>query len=288
MPQLLVGRLSSRRIVLEPAHSSQTRSRTPNTLTDDIPEAVRDAPPDAEAQGTAARKWAGWIGGAAGLVAAATAVTLLVLWQTRPLPETEGVSPVETSDVEVEEPEAVPEETEENAIATEDLLGHLPYEEAPPEDLEPVSVDGVIQLRRNAADAYLDMEADARADGIYLVPLSGFRSVDDQEYLFFDIKAQRGEGASERAEVSAPPGYSEHHTGYAVDIGDADVPATYLSTDFENTAAFRWLEENAPYYSFELSFPEGNPQGIAYEPWHWRYVGDRHSLETFYKARSLE
>ena len=55
---------------------------------------------------------------------------------------------------------------------------------------------------------------------------------------------------------------------------------------FENTAAFHWLEANAARYSFELSFPRDNPQGISYEPWHWRFVGDRESLETFYKARN--
>jgi D-alanyl-D-alanine carboxypeptidase len=47
------------------------------------------------------------------------------------------------------------------------------------------------------------------------------------------------------------------------------------------------LQNNAAQYSFELSFPENNPQGINYEPWHWRFVGDSHSLETFYKAQQL-
>jgi D-alanyl-D-alanine carboxypeptidase len=47
------------------------------------------------------------------------------------------------------------------------------------------------------------------------------------------------------------------------------------------------LQNNAAQYSFELSFPENNPQGISYEPWHWRFVGDSHSLETFYKAQQL-
>ncbi|MEM1310980.1 MAG: D-alanyl-D-alanine carboxypeptidase family protein, partial [Cyanobacteria bacterium P01_H01_bin.153] len=46
-----------------------------------------------------------------------------------------------------------------------------------------------------------------------------------------------------------------------------------------------WLETNAARYSFELSFPEGNAQGVQYEPWHWRYVGDPDSLETFYQDR---
>jgi len=87
--------------------------------------------------------------------------------------------------------------------------------------------------------------------------------------------------------VSAPPGHSEHHTGYAVDIGDGNNPSTNLQESFENTAAYRWLEANASRYSFELSFPRDNLQGISYEPWHWRFVGDRHSLETFYRVREL-
>jgi D-alanyl-D-alanine carboxypeptidase len=108
----------------------------------------------------------------------------------------------------------------------------------------------------------------------------------DQNYLFFDVKAQRGQTAQKRAEVSAPPGYSEHHTGYAVDIGDATTPALDLNPNFEKTAAFQWLQANATHFNFELSFPRNNLQGVNYEPWHWRFVGDRPSLETFYKARN--
>jgi len=48
------------------------------------------------------------------------------------------------------------------------------------------------------------------------------------------------------------------------------------------------LSANAARYSFELSFAKNNRQGVSYEPWHWRYVGDRDSLETFYKAQNLK
>jgi D-alanyl-D-alanine carboxypeptidase len=129
------------------------------------------------------------------------------------------------------------------------------------------------------------MAAAALRDGVVLVPISGFRTVADQKYLYFDVKAERGQDAKERAKVSAPPGYSEHHTGYALDIGDGNVPATNLSVNFEKTEAFRWLKANAAYYSFEMSFPKGNKQGVSYEPWHWRFAGDIQSLKTFYKAR---
>ncbi|MBE9189373.1 D-alanyl-D-alanine carboxypeptidase family protein [Gloeocapsopsis crepidinum LEGE 06123] len=168
------------------------------------------------------------------------------------------------------------------------LLGHFAYEQAPQSELEPITADGRIKMRSSAAKQFKAMVAAARADGVRLVPISGFRSANEQEHLFFDVKAQRGQATTKRASVSAPPGYSEHHTGYAVDIGDANVPATNLSTSFANTKAFKWLDQNAARYSFELSFPEDNPQGVSYEPWHWRYVGDRHSLETFYKAHNIK
>lgn len=168
------------------------------------------------------------------------------------------------------------------------ILGHFRYPEAPSDTLAPIVGDGSIKLRQPAAQAFQEMATAARQQGILLEPISGFRSLTDQNYLFFGKKAERGQDTSERAKVSAPPGYSEHHTGYAIDIGDGNVPATHLSEAFEDTAAYRWLKANAGFYSFELSFPKGNKQGVTYEPWHWRYVGDRHSLETFYKARTAK
>lgn len=170
------------------------------------------------------------------------------------------------------------------ASPSDTLLGHLLYAEAPAAELVPVG-DGSVVLRQAAAEKFEAMVAAAKADGVNLVPLSGFRSISEQEGVFFDVKAQRGENTTTRAEVSAPPGYSEHHTGYAVDVGDDYFPDADLKDSFENTPAFKWLQDNAGYYSFEMSFPKDNPQGVSYEPWHWRFVGDRASLETFYRAR---
>jgi zinc D-Ala-D-Ala carboxypeptidase len=173
------------------------------------------------------------------------------------------------------------------ADAVENVLGHLPYKEAPASQLKGITPDNRIRMRKAAADSFLQMQAEALAQGISLTPLSGFRSVEEQNRLFFGVKKDRNQEAKKRAEVSAPPGYSEHHTGYAVDLGDGRSPATNLNVNFEKTAAFRWLKSNANRYSFEISFPPDNSQGVSYEPWHWRYVGDRDSLETFYKVREL-
>jgi D-alanyl-D-alanine carboxypeptidase len=167
-----------------------------------------------------------------------------------------------------------------------DLFGHYPYTEAPAKELLPISraSDGYeIRLRAAAAKSYLQMAAAARAEGIEFAVISGFRSVSDQQQLFFEISKQRNQTPAQRAKVSAPPGYSEHHTGYAVDLGDADVPSANLSQSFEKTPAFQWLQNNAAKYGFEISFPPNNSQGVMYEPWHWRFVGDEQSLATFYK-----
>ena len=202
---------------------------------------------------------------------------------------TEKINAAETETTQETSAESVlaPDE-QENPLETEHLLGHLPYQEASFSELKPITSDGRLKLRAKAAEKFLEMQSNARASGVVLVPISGFRPISQQEYLFFEIKEQRAQPASKRAQVSAPPGYSEHHTGYAVDIGDGRAPATHLSPSFDKTAAYRWLAKNAAKYSFELSFTPNNLQGISYEPWHWRYVGDTHSLKTFYKARNLK
>ncbi len=196
---------------------------------------------------------------------------------------------IQENKIKPQEPLPSPTPTPTSPNPLEDcLLGHCPYEEASQSELTAISADGRIKMRHSAAKRFKEMAAAARSQGVILVPLSGFRSEKDQAPLFFGTAARRNQTPSERAAVSAPPGHSEHHTGYAIDIGDGAVPATNLSSKFENTRAYKWLEANAAKYGFELSFPLDNPQGVSYEPWHWRFVGDRDSLETFYKARNLK
>ncbi|MEX1323148.1 MAG: M15 family metallopeptidase [Synechococcaceae cyanobacterium] len=165
------------------------------------------------------------------------------------------------------------------------LLGHFPYAEASPDDL--VEVAPGQALHRDAAKALLAMQRAAAADGVELVVLSAFRPADLQKELFFDIKSERNQSAMERAQVSAPPGFSEHSTGYAVDLGDAYAPQSHLAESFERTQAFAWLDANAARYHFILSFPPGNAQGVSYEPWHWRFEGTAAALQLFEPAHRL-
>ncbi len=262
-------------------HHSEPDLPKSSQVMDDIPEAIRET---ADIQ-TNQRSPKMWILG--GSVVGILALGLGMVWAVLPPSSTNsGTAGTKTNPETAASPSPQPQPTiEAQPKADGTLLGHHPYEEAPTENLMPVVSDGSVKLRPAAAEKFLQMQKAARADGVHLVPLSGFRSVKDQQYLFFEVKAQRGQQTTERAEVSAPPGYSEHHTGYAIDIGDADVPATHITQKFENTAAFQWLQEHASQFQFELSFPKDGAQEVSYEPWHWRFVGNRHSLETFYKNR---
>jgi len=158
------------------------------------------------------------------------------------------------------------------------ILGHLPYAEIPKEKL--VLIEPNIEVHIDMRDSLLKMRNEAKKDGIYLVFLSGFRSIKLQNEIFYSLKSFRNQDAVERARVSAPPGYSEHSTGFAIDIGDATKRETDFETEFENTDSFKWLIKNAAKYHFKLSFTKDNKY-IDYEPWHWRYEGSIEALKVF-------
>ena len=161
------------------------------------------------------------------------------------------------------------------------ILGHLPYAEIPKEKL--VLIEPNIEVHIDMRDSLLKMREEAKKDGIYLVFLSGYRSINLQNEIFYSLKSIRNQEAAERAKVSAPPGYSEHSTGFAIDIGDATQRETDFETEFENTDAFKWLIKNAARFHLKLSFTKDNKY-LDYEPWHWRYEGSIEALKVFERS----
>jgi zinc D-Ala-D-Ala carboxypeptidase len=246
-------------------------------MRDDIPEAIRHSVSD-----TTRPKVPVAVMAVGGVLLAAIALGAILLLRPK-------AQPVAQPPIAAATPSATPSPPTASPLnnSPDQLLGHLIYQEAPLDELDAITPDGQIKLRLAAAQSYRKMAAAAESNGIKLVPISGFRSKAEQNDLFFRVKEQRNQDVSKRAEVSAPPGHSEHHTGYATDIGDANHPEANLNQSFENTPAFQWLSSHAAQYSFELSFAKGNAQGVSYEPWHWRFVGDQDSLETFYRAQHL-
>ena len=158
------------------------------------------------------------------------------------------------------------------------ILGHLPYAEISKEKL--VFIEPNIEVHIDMRDSLLKMREEAKKDGVYLVFLSGYRSINLQKDIFYSLKSIRNQDAVQRAKVSAPPGYSEHSTGFAIDFGDATQRETDFETEFQNTDAFRWLKKHAAKFHFKLSFKKNNKH-IDYEPWHWRYEGSIEALRIF-------
>ena len=151
-------------------------------------------------------------------------------------------------------------------------ITHYRYQDCNPEDL--VTVNGM-KVRKDCAEAFKRMQAAARKDGAHISVVSGYRSSTYQIRVFkkkfkdvngnptYPTDAQM----KSRLKYSAPSGFSEHHTGLAVDINETE-------TRFKNTKEYKWLMEHAGEYGFEISFPQDNAQGLGFEPWHWRYVGE--------------
>lgn len=125
-------------------------------------------------------------------------------------------------------------------------------------------------LRDEAARAWRHMQSAALRDDVVLESISGYRSHDYQLGIF-ERKLARGLGIDEILTVNAAPGYSEHHSGRALDIGAPGEPPAEES--FERTAAFEWLQRRAGGYGFVMSYPRDNRHGIVYEPWHWCHAG---------------
>ena len=165
------------------------------------------------------------------------------------------------------------------------LLGHLPYPEASKNEL--ILFSPGIYVHKEIYENFKEMQFMAAKRGISLQLLSGYRSIDLQRDIFYENKSIRNQTAVERSRDSAPPGYSEHSTGYAIDVGDGNYPDTHFEVEFEQTPAFKWMKRFASKYHFVLSFPPNNKQGVTYEPWHWRFEGTVNALRKFEAANKI-
>jgi D-alanyl-D-alanine carboxypeptidase len=120
-----------------------------------------------------------------------------------------------------------------------------------------------------AARAWLSMSQQAADSGVELQAVSAYRSIDYQAGIV-QKKLDKGLAMQDILAVSAAPGFSEHHTGRAIDITSPGYPV--LEEEFEDSAAFEWLHRHAADFGFSMSFPRDNRHGVAYEPWHWAWI----------------
>lgn len=164
---------------------------------------------------------------------------------------------------------------------------HYAYSDCPSADR--ITIDGYT-VHKDIKEPWRRMKEAAKADGIDLNIVSGFRAISRQKSIF-PKKFKPGIVPSDerfisRLKESAPPGFSEHHTGYAIDICSVE------ESDFEKGGRYYkvgvWLKKHAKEFGFEQSFPENNSQGLINEPWHYRYVGDKRAQETFAAVHQVD
>lgn len=155
-------------------------------------------------------------------------------------------------------------------------ITHYRYMDCLPENLVEF---GEYKLHKTCLDAFLKMQTDAKKENLNLEIVSAYRSSIYQIEVFkrkFTSEIPSDEDFEARLKYSAPSGFSEHHTGLAIDINSTE-------EDFDQTPEFLWLVGNANKYGFEMSFPENNSQGLGYEPWHWRFVGMNKEFKNIFK-----
>jgi len=133
-------------------------------------------------------------------------------------------------------------------------------------DVGPNLVGRMQRLTTRTAAKWGAMVSAAEAEGVTLMIVSGYRGIEYQGRLIRK-KINAGQVVSDILKVNAAPGFSEHHTGRAVDI--ATPGSRPLTEEFEDTEAFRWLKANAARFGFSMTYPRDNSYGFIYEPWHW-------------------
>lgn len=146
---------------------------------------------------------------------------------------------------------------------------------------------------------YNDLAKAAEEANIELVVVSSFRSVSEQEAIverdtnqYINQGYAEDEARKEAMGYLTEPGLSEHHTGMALDVLEANWynDGNMLEQEFGETKAGKWLEENVCHYGFVIRYERGKEQltGINYEPWHIRYVGKENAEYMIANHLSLE
>lgn len=186
-----------------------------------------------------------------------------------------------------ENEELIHNEESEQSEETVEKVDPREYIEGQVAPIEPTYINGVLYVSKHypvprnyfkgenpeALEAYKTMKADAKKIGFDFIAFSTHRTYEYQQSLYERYLERDGKEETDRS--SARPGHSEHETGLAFDIGEQGKEHEWLTEEFGEGPAGRWLAENAHKYGFILRYPKGKEHitGFMYESWHFRYVG---------------
>lgn len=215
----------------------------------------------------------------------------------------------EKSDAKIED-EVMPEldeelaqqETAEEPIEPEVTLDNGGYIEGQQLPVKPTYIKGLLIANKKyplpstfapgedkkARAAFEELAAEAVVEGFSLKAFSTYRSFEYQSDLYERYVARDGKEAADR--YSARPGYSEHQTGLAFDIGEVNFEQHWASSSFGNTEAAKWLAQNAHRFGFVMRYPLGKEEitGYMHESWHYRFVGMEIATEIFERQITIE
>ena len=207
----------------------------------------------------------------------------------------------EEKEEEVEEELPVTPEPDEEAVE-EEVKDATIYPESIELPDEPTVIDGILLANKqnplpsdyapgvnpDAQDAFGAMRAEALKSNIDLTAFSTFRDFARQKELYEGYVAKDGQEKADR--YSARPGFSEHQTGLAFDIGESGAEQHWAAASFGDTEAGKWVADNAHRFGFILRYPEGKEQltGYMHESWHFRYVGKEAAKEIYDADITLE
>lgn len=208
------------------------------------------------------------------------------------LSEQEEKEPIPNEDhLQEEEPIEIP--------TPEEAIQYIEDQELP---AEPTYIDGVLIANKKhplpstfapgesteARTAFEQLAAAALLEDYSLTAFSTYRSFEYQTDLY--NRYVERDGVKEADRYSARPGYSEHQTGLAFDIGEVNQEQHFASSSFGDTDAGKWLAENAHLYGFIMRYPEGKEAitGYMYEAWHFRYVGVEIAKDIYENNGTLE
>lgn len=138
-------------------------------------------------------------------------------------------------------------------------------------------------LRQDAASAYVKMHEAMCAEGMSVLPLSGYRTYKEQQNIYdYNVELHMAEGMTREEAIAytdkfvARPGTSEHQYGCSIDVTTDGT----TQHDFHETEQGKWLIANAGKYGFVIRYEQDKESitGISYEPWHLRYVGEEAAM----------
>ncbi len=163
-----------------------------------------------------------------------------------------------------------------------------PLRETDTRALIPLSVHTpYVYIHRDAANA-MQMLLQKIGAGESIVPVSGYRSKEEQTAIYQNSCRENGKTFTKK--YVALPNHSEHQTGLAVDVGLKQEKIDFIRPDFPNNGICRAFRKNAADFGFILRYPKAKESitGIAYEPWHFRYVGHPHAKIIAANGLTLE